>query len=175
MSNSIFYHKYIKYKNKYNILKGGNPKNIGFDFDGVIHKNVGPDNCKDSRKPSDNPTLEHRFDEIHNKIFDYSHKNNIYIITGRGRRGPIFDYLSICCIKEDIIPTVNVRALGGCGDKVNTAIELRLDEFYEDSSSEIRKFIDRKFEILAVNPNFRLFQVYPENSGNERAIIEIFL
>ena len=85
------------------------------------------------------------------------------------------NYLSICCIKEDIIPKVNVRALGGCGDKVNTAIELRLDEFYEDSTSEIRNFINKKCEILAVNPNFRLFQVFPENSGREGAIQEIFL
>jgi len=45
-------------------------KNIGFDFDGVIHTYVGPDNHKDSRKPIE-LLLERIFREIHDKIFDY--------------------------------------------------------------------------------------------------------
>ncbi len=36
------------YKNKYNNLKGCIIKNICFDFDYVIHRNVDPDNGKDS-------------------------------------------------------------------------------------------------------------------------------
>jgi len=51
-------------------LKGGVVKNIGFDFDGVIHTYVGPDNHKDSRKPIE-LLLERIFREIHDKIFDY--------------------------------------------------------------------------------------------------------
>jgi hypothetical protein len=175
MNNSKYFYKYIKYKNKYNNLKGGNIKNIGFDFDGVIHRNVGPDNGKDSRKPN-SLLLEHRFIEIQNKIFDYHcYKHNIYIITGRGKRGPIFEYLNCCGLNEEIIPRENVNAIGGCGNKVDMAIQLELDEYYEDSTIEIQKFIARKCEILAVKPNFRLFHVFPEHSGNERAIVEISL
>jgi hypothetical protein len=42
MNNSNYFYKYIKYKNKYKNLKGGNIKNIGFDFDGQIpcHANI---------------------------------------------------------------------------------------------------------------------------------------
>lgn len=172
--NNYFY-KYIKYKNKYNNLKGGNKKNIGFDFDGVIHKNVGPDNGKDSRKPNC-LLLEHRFIEIQNKILDYHrHNYNIYIITGRGKRGPIFEYLNSCGLNEKIIPRDNVNAIGGSGNKVNMAIQLKLDEYYEDSTIEIQNFIDKKCQILAVKPNFRLFHVFPEFSGREESIVEIFL
>jgi len=175
MNNSNYFYKYIKYKNKYKNLKGGNIKNIGFDFDGVIHRNVGPDNGKDSRKPNC-LLLEHRFIEIQNKIFDYHcHNYNIYIITGRGKRGPIFEYLNYCGLNEEIIPRDNVNAIGGSGNKVNMAIQLELDEYYEDSTIEIQKFIDRKCEILTVKPNFRLFHVFPEFSGREEAIVEIFL
>jgi hypothetical protein len=176
MNNPNYYYKYIKYKNKYNNLKGGVIKNIGFDFDGVIHKNVDKDDGQHSRNPKDNLLLEHRFEEIHNKIFDYScYKHNIYIITGRGKRGPIFEYLNSCGLNFEIIPRDNINAIGGKGNKVDMAICLRLDEYYDDSTSEIQKFIDRKCEILVVNPNFRLFQTFPENSGREGAIIEIFL
>lgn len=176
MNNSNYFYKYIKYKNKYKNLKGGTKKKIGFDFDGVIHTHVGPDNGRNSRTPTSILTLEHKFDKIHNKIFDYHyHQYDIYIITRRGKRGSIFDYLNSCCINVEIIPRNNIIALGGDGNKVNTTIELKLDEYYEDSRSEIKKFIDRKCEILAVNPNFRLFQTFPENSGREGAIIEIIL
>jgi hypothetical protein len=156
-------------------LKGGNKKKIGFDFDGVIHTHVGPDYCENPRMPLP-LLLDKKFEEIHNKIFDYHyHQYDIYIITGRAKRGPIFDYLNSCCINVEIIPRNNVLALGKDSDKVATAINLKLDEYYEDSTSEIQKFIDKKYEILAVNPNFRLFQTLPEFSGRDGAIVEIIL
>ena len=178
MNNSNYFYKYIKYKNKYKNLKGGTIKNIGFDFDGVIHTNVGPDKGIKSRTPNDLLT-ERIFTEIQHKIFDYRcHNYNIYIITGRkGQKqaNKIKEYINECGINQEIIPEKNIYAIGGDGDKVLKAIELRLDEYYDDSNSEIKKFIDRKCEILAGNPNFRLFQTFPENSGNECAIIEKFL
>ena len=174
MNNSNYFYKYIKYKNKYKNLKGGNIKKIGFDFDGVIHTNVGPDNGIKSRTPNALLT-EQIFTEIQNKIFDYHcHNYKIYIITGRkGQKqtNKIKEYLNSCGINIE----KNINAIGGEGDKVIKAIELRLDEYYDDSTSEIQKFIDRKCEILAINPNFRLFQTFPENSGNECAIVEIIL
>jgi hypothetical protein len=174
MNNSNYFYKYIKYKNKYKNLKGGVIKNIGFDFDGVIHTNVGPDNHKDSRKPNA-LSLEHIFREINDRIFYYHcHNYNIYIITGRGKksRSDIFRYLNSCGLNFEIIPEANINTIGGTGNKVNMAIQLKLDEYYDDSTSEIRKFIERKCELLAVNPNFKLFQTFPEYSGTEGAIEE---
>jgi hypothetical protein len=162
MNNSTYFYKYIKYKNKYKNLKGGNIKNIGFDFDGVIHTNVGLDNDEVPRKAKTDPVKKDIFSEIHDKIFDcHCHNYIIHIITGRkgGKQiKKIKEYLNDCGINEKIILETNINAIGGTGDKVNTAISLRLDEYYDDSKSEIKKFIDRKCEILAVNPNFRLFQ-----------------
>jgi hypothetical protein len=174
MNNSNYFYKYIKYKNKYKNLKGGTIKNIGFDFDGVIHRNVGPDNGKDSRKPIA-LSIEHIFREIHDKIFNYHcHNYNIFIITGRGKksRSSIYGYLNSCGLNEEIIPEANIKTIGGDGNKVGMAIQLKLDEYYDDSTSEIRKFIERKCELLAINPNFRLFQTVPECSGTEGAIVE---
>jgi hypothetical protein len=178
MNNNYFY-KYLKYKNKYKILKGGNPKNIGFDFDGVIHENVGPDNGKNSRTPKE-LDIKYRFEEIQNKIFDYNcHHYNIFIITGRGgsakQRNIIRKYLDDCGINEEIIPDRNIYTLGGDGNKVDTAIKLQLDEYYDDSTKEIQKFIDRKCEILVVNPKFRLFQTFPDITGTNRIILEKIL
>jgi len=175
MNNSNYFYKYIKYKNKYKNLKGGTKKNIGFDFDGVIHTNVGPDKGIDSRKPNA-LSIEHIFREIHDKIFNYHcHNYNIFIITGRGGKKQITkikDYLNSCGINKEIIPEANIKAIGGDGNKVDMAIQLKLDEYYDDSTSEIRKFTEKKCEILAVNPNFRLFQTFPECIGTEAAIVE---
>jgi len=176
MNNSTYFYKYIKYKNKYKNLKGGNIKNIGFDFDGVIHTNVGTDNKIVPRKAKTDPIEKDIFREIHDKIFNYHcHNYIIYIITGRkGEKQikKIKKYLNDCGINEQIIPEKNIKAIGGEGDKVNKAIELKLDEYYDDSTSEIQKFIEKKCELLAVNPNFKLFQTFPEFSGTEGAIVE---
>ncbi len=176
MNNSNYFYKYIKYKNKYKNLKGGAIKKIGFDFDGVIHTNVGIDNKIVPRKAKDDPKEKDIFREIHDIIFNY-HCHNYYIYIITGRRGlkqinKIINYLNSCGINEEIIPAANINAIGGDGNKVDMAIELRLDEYYDDCTIEIQKFTDRKCEILAVNPNFRLFQTFPEFSGTEGAIVE---
>jgi hypothetical protein len=175
--NHNYFYKYIKYKNKYKNLKGGAIKNIGLDFDGVIHENVGPDYKKSSRSPKE-LDIRYRFEEIHNKIFDYyCNQYNIFIITGRGKdqKKNIRRYLDACGINVDIIPDMNIYTLGGNGNKVNKAIELKLDEYYDDSYKEIQQFIDRKCEILVDIPKFRLFQTFPDITGTSRSIVEQIL
>ena len=72
-------------------------RNIGFDFDGVLHVNVGPDNGTHSRSPLPFTANAHYhlYHEVINKIKNYFYKynNNIYIITARRKKKPIYDFL----------------------------------------------------------------------------------
>ena len=131
---------------------------IGFDFDGVIHTSVGPPDHNGSR----NPFVPLRpFQEIIQIIRDYHSRGHIiFIITARRRCEPIIDFLRGNNIGANIIPDNNISAIGN-NSKVDKAIQLGLDTFYDDSPKNIIDFTTRCAEIQRWKPNFRLYQTFP--------------
>ena len=141
---------------------------IGFDFDGVIHTSVGQANAQGTRNPFD-PMIP--FSYIIAKIIKlHNQGHEIFIITARSRRRPIIQFLRINHIDENIIPDNNIFAIGNIS-KVDRAMHLNLDTFYDDSPKNINDFTQRRAEIQLIKRNFRLYQTFP-NPGFDTGTIK---
>lgn len=114
-------------------------KSVGFDFDGVIHKNVNMTDRFGQRHPNipfnSIPFL--KFDKIIDliKIY-YKYDYNIYIITARtsNYKSIVRQTLNNFGINENIISTDNLIFTGDIGgDKVDILDRLNINDFYDDS------------------------------------------
>lgn len=121
-------------------------KNVGFDFDGVIHTDVSKTDKYGQRHPTipwNSPGIN-KFNEIIDLIHFY-HKNNynIYIITARKSNSK--DIVKQTLINfgiSDIIPDNNLYFTGG--DKVETLEKLKINDFYDDSISHFKSIYIHK-------------------------------
>jgi len=115
-------------------------RNVGFDFDGVIHTQVFPVDKNGHRNPyiplNSIPDIE--FTKIIDLIKKYhKHKYNIYIITARGS-----EYKNVIKLTlkkfgiSDIIPESNLYFTGNRiynGNKIDVLEQLNITDFYDDS------------------------------------------
>lgn len=134
------------------------PLRIGFDFDGVIHTSVGPPDQNGSRNPF-HPLIP--FNDIISRIHNFHRRGyENFIITARSNPTPIIQFLRSNNIDANIIPDNNIFAIGNIS-KVNRAIQLGLDTFYDDSPRNIIDFTTRRADIQQRKRNFRLYQTFP--------------
>jgi hypothetical protein len=124
-------------------------KNVGFDFDGVIHKDVGLPDINGQRHPniSFNDIPKNKFTEIIDLIQIYKKNNyNIYIITSRlnKHKNVIKQTLESYGLQQ-FIPENNIICTGDIGgDKINILKKLKIKDFYDDSISHIKSIIKNK-------------------------------
>ena len=123
-----------------------NLKNVGFDFDGVIHIDVSKTDEFGNRHPTIPWTSVgiNKFDKIIDLIYFYNkHNYNIYIITARTSDSK--DIVKQTLIKFGIshmIPDKNLYFTGG--DKVKTLEKLKINDFYDDSISHFKSIYIHK-------------------------------
>ena len=135
--------------------------NIGYDFDGVIHRNVyyrdgqGHPNEKDSGNNQCFDSIINRIKEGHQ--FGYKQ----YIITNRTSRylTQVRQQLNKCLgshLSSQIFPNSNIIFVSG--DKSDTIRGLKLNVFYDDSPNKIQEIISN---VSTFESNFELFQTFP--------------
>jgi hypothetical protein len=129
-------------------------KSVGFDFDGVIHKDVGPTDKYGQRHPTIplNKIPQNKFDKIIDLIKIYKSYNYIiYIITARPstHKHIIKETLKNFSIFENIISHENIICTGDIGgDKIGTLYNLRINDFYDDSISHIKSVKKHKKKLI---------------------------
>jgi hypothetical protein len=127
-------------------------RNVGFDFDGVIHVDVTPTSNTGHRHPTipRNYPAPNKFNEIIDLIHIY-HKNNynVYIITARNSKSR--DMVKQTLINygvSHIIPDENMYFTGDLygqdGDKVSTLENLNIHHFYDDSIAHFKSIYNAK-------------------------------
>lgn len=126
-------------------------KNVGFDFDGVIHTDVGQTDKNGFRHPiiPFNNIPKNKFIKILELIKIYKNNNyNIFIITSRliKHKNVIEKTLNLYGLK-DYIPEDNIICTGDIGgDKINILEKLKITDYYDDSISHIKRIIkNRKY------------------------------
>ena len=97
----------------------------------------------------------------------------IFIITARRRCEPIIDFLRGNNIGANIIPDNNISAIGN-NSKVDKAIQLGLDTFYDDSPRNIIDFTTRRADIQQRKRNFRLYQTFPTAGTTTGTVQQIY-
>ena len=133
---------------------------IGYDFDGVLHKNVGPPDIHGQRHPIKGPYTPF------NKIIDQINRNinngdTVYIITARSNNSKNKNTIKNFLIKTKL-PINNIKIIFTAGQNKSTIINnKKVNEFYDDSCLRIVELYN---EIQRGNlPNLRqLFLVEPE-------------
>ncbi len=127
-------------------------KSVGFDFDGVIHTDVGETDQYGNRHPIipfNRPAIN-KFDYIIDLIHRYHrHNYKIYIITARSSKSKqvVRDTLTKFNISHCIIPDENLFFTGDYGkggDKVDTLEHLNINHFYDDSISHFKSIYSAK-------------------------------
>jgi hypothetical protein len=142
-------------------------KNVGFDFDGVIHKNVTPSDIYGQRHPSIpfNTVPLDKFDKIIDLIKIYkSNDYNIFIITSRlkNNKNLIRKTLDNFSIDKNIIPDDNIVCTGdNGGDKIYMLIKLEINDFYDDSIYHIKSIIKNKNKLKKLK---NCFMTIPEKN-----------
>lgn len=141
-------------------------KVIGFDFDGVLHKDVTPSDFLGQRHPlnQDNP-FPTPFEEIINLIKKKHQRGDIiYIITARinniYNKKIINEYLDNIQLKL----LINGIYLTSGEDKTKLINNLKINDFYDDSCLRINELYYKK--INGQTPTLkRLYLVTPENNN----------
>jgi hypothetical protein len=150
--------------------------NVGFDFDGVIHRNVTlPDNIG-QRHPS--IPFHHiptdKFDRIIDLIKMYKqHNYNCYIVTARKSKskGVIRKTLDDFGIFNTIIPDNNIITTGDTGGCKNAYLEYyNIHDFYDDSVNIFRSIIVAKKQNKLQNLK-NCYITYPESKRIKKIII----
>lgn len=147
-------------------------KSVGFDFDGVIHIDVGPTDNYGQRHPliSLDKIPKNKFTKIIDLIKIYKiHNYIIYIITARPSKykNIIKETLINFGIFNNIIPYENIICTGDVGgDKINTLYTLEINDFYDDSILHINavkkyrnKLINLKNCYMTVPENNKIYKI----------------
>jgi hypothetical protein len=141
-------------------------KKIGYDFDGVLHKNVTAQDSLGERHHTDNTPLRIYYDIIQQIMGHIANNNEIYIISrGEGMRvrnniDDIFKKIYSAELRKDYIKDENIYTdLYEKNISKSKLIEdLNIDEFYDDSVFNIhdinrqRKKGKINTKLLLVNP-----------------------
>ena len=147
-------------------------KSVGFDFDGVIHVDVGPTDKYGQRHPTIpfNKIPQNKFNKIIDLIKIYDKYNYIiYIITARSstHKDIIKKTLNNFGINNNIIPYENIICTGDMGgDKIKTLYNLKINDFYDDSVSHINsvkkhknKLIDLKNCYMTISKKNKIYKI----------------
>ena len=142
-------------------------KKIGYDFDGVIHKNVTTQDALGERHHINNVLLKIYYDIIHEIIGHVANNNEVYIISrGDGNRvkksiDNIFNNIYSSDIRKDYIKDENIYTDLYKKDISKSKIieDLKIDEFYDDSIFNIH---DIHRQIKKGKINTKLILVNPD-------------
>jgi len=151
-----------------------NKLNVAFDFDGVIHKDVGKVDESGNRHPtipfdkiSSNP-----FIEIIKLIKIYKSVNAmIYILTARGSnyKNLIEKTLNLYSIPIDKNNIICAGDTGG--DKISYLEKLNINHFYDDSIYHFKKIIHEKRK-NKLKKLIKLYLTIPEQNKISEIIIK---
>lgn len=138
-------------------------KAIGYDFDGVLHTNVGEPDNYGQRHPNNYDYIDPKYafsliiDKICNEI---EKKTKIYIITARDENSLtiITNFLNKTKLKKKI-PDNNIFFTRNTNKK-KIIYNLKLDEFYDDSCMRIVEMFQAGKQDQF---NLKLFLVDPDN------------
>ena len=153
----------------YNIYNVYNVYNVGFDFDGVIHRNVSKPDKNGQIHPSIpfNQIPSSKFDIIIDLIKFYkNHNYNCYIITARTShyKKLIRTTLDNFGIDSTIIPDYNIITTGDTGGCKNNYLEqLNICDFYDDSIN-IFVAIKKEKQQKKLKNLKNCYITYPENN-----------
>jgi hypothetical protein len=141
-----------------------NKINVAFDFDGVIHKDVGKTDGNGNRHPTIpfNQISSNPFMEIIKLIKIYrSVDANIYILTARSSnyKNLIKKTLILYSIPIDKNKIICAGDTGG--DKIQYLEMLNINHFYDDSIYHFKKIIHEKHKNKLQNLR-RLYLTIPE-------------
>jgi len=142
-------------------------KRIGYDFDGVLHKDVIKQDSLGERHHTNNTPLRIYYDIIKQIINHVANNNEIFIISrGEGMRvrkniDNIFKYIYSDTIRKDYIKDENIITdlYEKNISKSKIIKDLNIDEFYDDSIFNIHDINRQKkkgmvnTKILFVNPD----------------------
>lgn len=146
-----------------------NKYNVGFDFDGVIHRNVTKPDKTGQRHPSIpfNHVPTDKFTVIIDLIKFYKQNNyNCYIITARTShyKKLIRTTLNNFNIDPNIIPDCNIITTGDTGGCKNSYLEkLNIRDFYDDSINIFVAIKKAKLE-NKLRKLKNCYITYPENN-----------
>lgn len=134
-------------------------RNIGFDFDGVLHVDVGYPDRHLQRNPHNLEGPYTPFESIINLIrSEYRSGNKIYIITARPNSIKSLNAITYHLKKYDLIDKISGIEFSNNKSKAKLLEEKMIDTFYDDSCLRIRELFDNK-----ECPTLKyLYLVYPE-------------
>ena len=136
--------------------------NIGYDFDGVLHVDVGPEDSQGQRHPNNFTGPYTPFNEIINQIKEEYRKGyNVYIITARGEYSKhtirkFLDDNQLNFIQDDHIFFTHNR------NKKDILRKYNINIFYDDSCIRIKQLNDSKSKIPSLK---KLYLVHPEKNS----------
>ena len=131
-----------------------------YDFDGVLHKNVGPMDEEGQRHP-DPQKFNMPFIKIINQINEQiKNGHDVYIITAHCEQNYIINFLKFHGI---LIPVDHINTTCKT-DKTNTLRKIGINEFYDDSCLRIIEIYINKNKGLLPNLN-KLYLVNPESDS----------
>lgn len=143
-------------------------KQIGYDFDGVIHKSVQFDDKGQGRPIDRNSGDNECFAEII-ELIKVSHKLGYkqYVVTNRKADTSPYVRMQLekCFGKAlglTIFPDTSIHFVKG--DKSPTIRALMLDEFYDDSPIKIAEISQ---QVPTFKQGFTLYQTFPLNANNK--------
>lgn len=146
-----------------NIIGRNRIKNIGYDFDGVLHVDVGPPDIYGQRHPFSHRTNNLKpFDKIINQIYlELQSGHNVFIITARSDNSKtlIKNFLSGTILKN-YLNSIPIYCSAG-KNKTQILDQLRINIFYDDSCVRILEL--QKSILNGKLPNMeKLYYVKPE-------------
>ena len=156
------------------------PKRIGYGFDGVFHTCVKEEMMGYPRRPEGlqvDDLVRNVFTEIIEQIRrQHAEGNEIYIVTNiHGKDSPDVDMFLERVGLAHVIP--KERRLYDAWQSLRGKAEFieshNMDEFYDDSSEEIRSITNMKMSKV-VKSNVKLYLVLPENSKTSRPVAMLY-
>lgn len=150
-------------------------KNIGYDFDGVLHTNVTPPDRELQRHPRDLKGPYDAFVSIISQIKnEIEHGHNIYIITARKKTksnlNAIQNHLGANNL-DKYLDNINIYFSEGY-DKTKLINSLKINTFYDDSclrileltESQLANHIPYLHQIYLVNPDNQTWKLVDTNN-----------
>ena len=151
-------------------------KNIGYDFDGVLHMSVTAPDQEGQRHPLSINGPYQIFNEIIDKIIrDIHNGNQIFIITARTKSKTSINAINDHIKSSKLYPYRDqITILFSAGQpKINLLNEYGINTFYDDSCLRIKELYHAKLnnqlplltQIYFVNPDYHSYQLVTKNNN----------